>query len=95
MKQGLISKLPIKDHVAAVSVGIFNKQPLLDLCYAEDCQAEVDMNVVLTGSGKFIEIQGTAEKEPFSDQCMNRLLVLAKSGIKQLVTMQKKAIKTK
>ena len=81
-KTGAVPKLPIRDHVAGVSVGIVNQSPLLDLCYEEDFKAEVDMNIVATGSGEFVEIQGTAEKEPFSDQAMKKLIVLAKSGIR-------------
>ena len=94
-KAGALPKFPIREHVAAVSVGIVNHTPLLDLCYAEDCGAQVDMNVVTTGSGKFIEIQGTAESEPFGDAAMKKLITLAKSGIRQLVQDQRKALKIK
>lgn len=93
MKGGLLQKNPIKDYVTAVSVGIVNGVPCLDLCYEEDSAAEVDMNVVMTGSGKLVEIQGTAEGSPFSEQDMGKLLHLAKKGIKELIQIQKKYIK--
>ncbi len=88
-KKGLISKLPLRDFVAAVSVGILEGEPMLDLTYEEDSKADVDMNVVMTGEGKFIEIQGTAEGEPFTAEEMERLLLLAKKGIEELVEIQK------
>lgn len=87
-----IAKIPINDYVAAISVGILNAEPLLDLAYAEDSKAEVDMNVVMTGSGGFIEIQGTAERKPFDNESMNSLLVLAKKGIANLIQIQKNAL---
>ncbi len=89
LKDGLITKNPIKDYVAAISVGIVNGTPCLDLCYTEDSKAEVDMNVVMTGSGKLIEVQGTAEGEPFSEKQMTELLGLAKKGIRDIVRLQK------
>jgi ribonuclease PH len=88
----IITKQPIKEYVAAVSVGIVDGKPLLDLCYAEDAQAEVDMNVVMTASGKFIEIQGTAETNPFDRKLLQQLLILAQSGIKKIIAQQKKVL---
>lgn len=84
-----ISSVPISDHVAAVSVGIAGSKPILDLNYEEDSRAEVDMNVVMTGSGKFIEIQGTAEKNPFSAHDMEKMLTLAKKGIREIIEVEK------
>ena len=92
-KEGIIKKIPISDYVAAVSVGIINGEKMLDLDYGEDSNAEVDMNVVMTGSGRFIEVQGTAEKEPFDKKEMGELIALAEKGIDDLVTIQKKALK--
>ena len=83
---------PMRENVAAVSVGIVNGEPVLDLCYEEDSTAEVDMNVIMTGDGRFIEIQGTAEKEPFKKEDMNKLLALAGKGIDELIAAQKKAL---
>ena len=92
-KSGLISAGVISDFVAAISVGIFQGSPVLDLTYEEDSKAEVDMNIVMTGSGKFIEVQGTAEKNPFSKNQLDELLDLAKKGIKGLIAIQKKELK--
>ncbi len=92
-KQGKILTQPIKDYVAAVSVGIVNGKPALDLCYEEDSQAEVDMNVVMTGSGLFVEVQGTAEKKPFSAKQMNHLMTLAKKGVSELIEIQKRLVR--
>ena len=92
-KEGVIAEVPLKDYVAAISVGIVEGRPLLDLIYEEDSSAEVDMNIVMTGSGRFIEIQGTAEKEPFSKEEMSRLLALAEGGIKHIISTQKRALK--
>ncbi len=89
--QGL-KRAPLRDTVAAISVGIIKGVPCLDLDYAEDSTADVDMNVVMTGSGKFIEVQGTAEKEPFDDAAMKRLMALAKSGIKRITASQRKLL---
>jgi len=91
-KQGLIEDIPIVDFVAAVSVGIFQGELLLDLDYSEDSKAAMDMNVVMVGKGKFIEVQGTAEGEPFSKAEMDKLLDLAKKGIKELIAIQEKAL---
>lgn len=88
-KDKVINEIPIKDFVAATSVGIIEDKTVLDLNYEEDAKAEVDMNVVMTGSGKFIEIQGTAEGEPFTQTQMDKLIDLAKKGIKELIEIQK------
>jgi ribonuclease PH len=92
-KQGLIRTIPINDHLAAVSVGIVGGKPVLDLCYTEDSSAEVDMNLVMTGGGKIVEVQGTAEGEPFSRTDLGKLLALAEKGIKTLVRKQREALK--
>lgn len=94
LKNGLIERNPLKDYLAAVSVGIINNEPRLDLCYLEDSSASVDMNVVMTGSGKIVEIQGTAESEPFSKDMMNSLITLAEKGIKSLIEMQKEILQS-
>jgi len=91
-KDRRITKSPIVAEVAAVSVGIVDGVPLLDLKYDEDSRAEVDMNVVCTGDGRFIEVQGTAEGSPFTREQMDNLLELAKKGIAELVTLQRQAI---
>lgn len=90
--QGIIEKLPITDFVAAVSVGIVDGQELLDICYAEDSKAQVDMNVVMSGIGEFIEIQATGEEAPFSRDQFNALLDLAAGGINKLINLQKEAL---
>lgn len=89
MENKMIERYPIKDYVAAVSVGIVDGEPMLDLTYAEDSTAEVDMNIVMTGSGKFIEIQGTAETSPFDKDRLERLLELAQEGIKKIISVQR------
>jgi ribonuclease PH len=81
----------LRDYVAAVSVGIVRGQPVLDLNYAEDSSAEVDMNVVMTGGGEFVEVQGTAEQTPFSRARLDALLGLAEQGIRRLVALQRRA----
>ena len=88
-KDGLISKIPIKDYVAATSVGILGGELLLDLTYLEDSKADVDMNIVMTGKGEFIEVQGTAEGKTFRKEQMDKLLELARKGIEGLVGVQK------
>ncbi len=88
-KNNDIKSMPLKDFVAATSVGIVNGKALLDLNYTEDSKAQVDMNVVMTGSGKFVEIQGTAEEDPFSEEDMQKMLTLAKSGIEELIKIQR------
>ncbi|GGP28256.1 ribonuclease PH [Silvimonas amylolytica] len=90
---GKLTASPLKDHVAAISVGIFENTPVLDLDYPEDSACETDMNVVMTGSGEFVEIQGTAEGVPFSRAEMNHLLDLAEKGIKELIVLQKAALR--
>ncbi len=92
LQQGKLKKNPIISEVAAVSVGVVENTALLDLCSAEDSTAEVDMNIVCTGSGKFIEIQGTAERAPFNREQMNEMLELAEKGINQLFTIQRYAL---
>lgn len=92
LSNGLIERTPIKDYLAAISVGVVNGEPRLDLCYTEDSIAEVDMNIVMTGSGKFVEIQGTAEGTAFSKTTMDRLIKLAEEGINRLVEIQKRLI---
>jgi ribonuclease PH len=88
----LLSGSPIREHVAAVSVGMFKGEPLLDLDYSEDSACGCDMNVVMTGSGGFVEVQGTAEGEPFSRAELDALLGLAARGVSQLVEHQKRAL---
>ncbi len=90
---GVISSIPLKSAVAATSVGIVHGDMVLDLCYDEDCQAEVDCNVVMTSKGEFVEIQGTAEGKPFSRQSVNELLSLAEKGIQVLLKEQQAALK--
>ena len=92
VRNGIIERTPVKDYLSAVSVGIVEGEPLLDLCYEEDFKAEVDMNIVMTGSGKYVEIQGTAEGEPYTREALDRLLDLAGKGIKELVEIQKSVI---
>lgn len=90
---GLFEKLPIKDFVAATSVGILNGNLILDLTYQEDSQADVDMNIVMTGKGELIEIQGTAERKTFNKDQMDKLLILAKKGIEELIDAQRNILK--
>ncbi|WP_410498324.1 ribonuclease PH [Chitinibacter sp. S2-10] len=92
LREGKLSVNPIREAVAAVSVGIVDNQAVLDLDYVEDSACETDMNVVMTASGKFIEIQGTAEGEAFSREEMNAMLDLAQSGIAELLALQKAAL---
>jgi len=89
LEQGVIKEWPIVDHVAAVSVGMVDSQLLLDLEYVEDSRAEVDMNVVMTGSGDFIEVQGTAEGKPYSRSELDEMLRMAWCGIEELIALQK------
>jgi ribonuclease PH len=89
VEQGQFQRLPITDYLAAVSVGLVEGRPLLDLNYAEDRQAEVDMNVVCTSDGRLVETQGTAEGKPFTLEEMNQLLILAQSGIKNIIEHQR------
>jgi ribonuclease PH len=90
--KGVIQKTPIKDFVAAVSVGMHGGMPVLDLDYPEDSASGTDMNVVMTGAGRFVEVQGTAEGEAFSRQELDALLGLAQRGIAELIGLQKKAL---
>jgi ribonuclease PH len=89
MQFGAIRKMPLRDYMAATSVGLLRGEALLDLCYEEDSQADVDMNLVMTGGGQFVEIQATAEHLPFDDSQMNQLLSMGRAGIQQLVEFQK------
>jgi ribonuclease PH len=84
--------MPLREPIAAISVGIVDGKPALDLCYEQDSNAEVDFNAVMTASGKFIELQGTAEKEPFSRKQLDALLELAESGIQQVIRAQNKVL---
>jgi len=88
-EQDLIRTVPIVDYVAATSVGIVEGMPMLDLAYAEDSKADVDMNIIKTGAGLYIEVQGTAEAMPFGREALNRLLDLADTGIRQLIALQR------
>lgn len=92
VKNNIIKNSPLLSEVAAVSVGIIEDTPILDLAYIEDSNAEVDMNIVCTGAGKFIEIQGTAEREPFTREQMDAMLLLAEKGINQLFEIQRNAL---
>jgi len=87
--QGILPALPVKHYVAAVSVGIVDGIPMLDLCYSEDSRADVDMNIVVTDDGRFVEIQGTAEKHPFTTEQLMALLALAQRGIPTVLAAQK------
>ncbi|VAX36514.1 Ribonuclease PH [hydrothermal vent metagenome] len=91
-KEKMIEHIPLTDFVAAISVGIFDGNSILDLDYVEDSQAQTDMNVVMVSGGKFVEVQGTAEGAPFSKKEMDTLLVLAKKGIEELFVLQRKVI---
>ena len=91
-KTGMVKGAVIKDHVAAISCGIIKGQPMLDLDYSEDSTAETDANFVLTGGGGLVEIQGTAEGAPFSEEQLAQLLRLARKGIGELVELQKKVL---
>ena len=92
IRQGLLEASPLRSRVAAVSVGLLEGVPVLDLSYAEDSRAEVDLNVVMTDDGRFVELQGTAEHEPFTEASLDALRGLARSGIKKLIRMQKAAL---
>lgn len=93
LKSGALKADPIREAVAAVSVGICAGTPLLDLCYVEDSKAGVDMNVVMTASGKFVEVQGTGEESAFSEAELKKLLALGKKGCAELFTAQKRALR--
>ena len=94
LAKGLIAESPLRDSVAAISVGVYEGVPVLDLDYAEDSNCDTDMNVVMTGSGGFVEVQGTAEGAPFTRAEMDALLALADKGIRELVALQKAALKS-
>ena len=89
---GVIKSLPVQDHVAATSVGVVSGLPMLDLAYDEDSRADVDMNIVKTGDGRFIEVQGTAEGPPFERQALDDLMALADRGIRDLVALQRDVV---
>lgn len=89
---GKLAVNPLRDQVAAVSVGVYQGQPVLDLDYLEDSDCETDMNVVMTGGGRFVEVQGTAEGEPFSEAEMTAMLALARKGIAELLAAQREAL---
>lgn len=89
---GTLTVSPLRDYVAATSVGVVDGAVLLDLAYEEDSRAEVDMNIVMTGSRKMVEVQGTAEQHPFDDEQLAQMLALAKAGIDQLIVKQKAAL---
>src|SRR5262249_56173169 len=88
-ERDMIRTIPISDYVAAISVGIVDGEPLLDLAYDDDSRADVDMNIVKTGNGRFIEVQGTAQATPFPPHALNALLDLADHGITQLIAKQR------
>jgi ribonuclease PH len=92
LERGSLRENPLREEVAAVSAGLVGEDALLDLCYSEDARAEVDFNVVMTGSGSLVELQGTAEGEPFSRQQLDRLVDMAASGIERLVQVQRAAL---
>ena len=93
-EQDLIRTVPLVDYVAATSVGIVEGMPMLDLAYTEDSKADVDMNIIKTGAGLYIEVQGTAEAMPFGREALNRLLDLADTGIRQLIALQRGLVGT-
>jgi ribonuclease PH len=93
IKMGIIQKSPLKSAVAATSVGIISNNLMLDLCYDEDSHAGTDFNIVMTGKGEFVEVQGTAEGKPFSRQAIDDILALGEKGIKQLFQFQQDALK--
>ncbi len=92
IEQGYMNRMPFQERVAAISVGVVRTDELLDLCYEEDVQAQVDMNVVMTDRGRYVEVQGTAEGTPFSRERLNRLLDLARTGLEQVFKIQASAL---
>ena len=92
VEEGLIEKVPLNHFVAAISVGVIQGIPMLDLDYQEDSSCDTDMNVVMTESGDFVEIQGTAEGGPFSHSMLNEMLGMAQKGIDELIHMQKRVL---
>jgi ribonuclease PH len=95
VKAGALATAPVRDCVAAISVGVVGRRALLDLDYSEDSMAEVDMNVVMTGAGAFVEVQGTAEQTPFAKAQLDELLALASDGIGRLVALQRRALQAR
>ena len=91
-QKGLIKKNPLKDYLAAVSVGKVAGELLADLCYAEDCVADVDLNLIMTGKGEFVEVQGTAERSPFNHEELHQFLGLGWNGIKELIKLQQELL---
>lgn len=92
VEYGALKRMPVTNYVAATSVGMLNGTPLLDLCYEEDSRADVDMNVVMTGAGRFVEVQATAEHGAFDDAQMAALIALARRGVADLVAIQKRVV---
>jgi ribonuclease PH len=92
LDRGLIERIPVTDYIAAVSVGVYEGTPVLDLDYAEDSECETDMNVVMTGRGHLVEVQGTAEGAPFTRKELGAMLDLAEAGIGQLISLQRSAL---
>ena len=92
VKYKALKSMPIREHIAATSVGLVDSTPMLDLCYEEDSRADVDMNVVMTGSGRFVELQATAEKTPFDDAQLASLIVLGRQGVLDLIAIQKQVL---
>ncbi len=92
LRFGAIRANPIRDAVAAASVGVVDGESMIDLCYEEDSKAEVDMNVVMTGAGRFVELQATAERHPFDDGQLQELLAISRRGIQELFDTQRKAL---
>jgi ribonuclease PH len=91
---GALKRLPVTDYVGAISVGLVRGTPVLDLNYEEDSQAEVDMNIVMTGAGRFIELQATGEKAAFDDEQLSSMIAIGRSGVKQLIEIQKDVLKS-
>lgn len=94
IEDGLIDKMPLKGFVGAISVGIVDGEPMLDLCYSEDFKADVDMNVVMTDAKEFVEVQGTAEEAPYNRFTLNAMLDLAEKGISELIEIQKQVLES-
>ena len=89
---GTLKAMPIRDHVAATSVGVVNGTAMLDLCYEEDSEAEVDMNIVITGKGQFVELQATAERSAFDDDQLTAMMALGRKGVRQLIELQEQVL---
>tara|TARA_Y100001933_G_scaffold204103_1_gene206332 strand:+ start:82 stop:813 length:732 start_codon:yes stop_codon:yes gene_type:complete len=92
--EGLIGEIPVKESVAAISVGIVGDSPVLDLCYAEDSTAKVDMNLIMTGDGRFIELQGTGEEAPFTREELNTMMSYGEKGIRELIEIQNEVLES-